>query len=81
MEEREGEMTLLIALALPQASVMPIQHFLANLIEHKREGAFDRGGKTDEVNERSRKGCAALATFILTDVAPGSMVHCSVLST
>lgn len=37
VKERGGEMTLLIALALPQASVMPIQHFRANLIEHKQE--------------------------------------------
>lgn len=30
-------MTLLIALACLQPSVMPVQHFVANLIEHKRE--------------------------------------------
>lgn len=30
-------MTLLIALALPQASVLPTQHFVANLIEHRQE--------------------------------------------
>lgn len=34
MQERDGrEKTLLIALALLCASVMPIQHFLAHLIE------------------------------------------------
>lgn len=45
MKEREGEMTLLIALALPQASEMPIQHFLANLIEHKQEEDVTAVGK------------------------------------
>lgn len=45
VKEREGEMTLLIALALPQASEMPIQHFLANLIEHKQEEDVTAVGK------------------------------------
>lgn len=45
MKEREGEITLLITLALLQASVMPIQHFLANLIEHKQEESVTVVGK------------------------------------
>lgn len=38
-------MTLLIALALPQASVMPIQHFVANLIEQAQEEVVAVVGK------------------------------------
>lgn len=45
MKEGEGEMTLLIALALPHASEMPMQHFLANLIERKQEEDVTAVGK------------------------------------
>lgn len=45
MKEREGEITLLITLALPRASKMPMQHFLANLIDHKQEEDVTAVGK------------------------------------
>lgn len=50
-------------------------------MEHEQEEDCDRGGETDEVNERSRKGCAALAAFIPTHVALERVVHCGVLFT
>ena len=38
-------------------SVMPIQHFAANLIEQRRREKWERGSEREgEINERSRKG-------------------------
>lgn len=60
------EKALLISLAMQSASVMPIQHFLANLIEQKQRVGRGwqqkkRGGV--EINERSRKGLTVLTSF------------------
>lgn len=58
-------MTLFIALALLRASVMPIQHFVANLIEHKQEKVVAVVGK----QMRYMKDQGKIAAFILTPVA------------
>lgn len=79
-QRREGrEKTLLISLALQSASVMPVQHFLANLIEQKQRVGRGWQGKKRGLRLMKDQGkvSQSLQAFILCHVGSDSVVYYS----